>query len=121
MGIYTDIQADVKEAMEDDLLDTVAVLTISESTGAVYNPATGGITDTPTVSVMDCILGDDKTGEDVEEETSTDFITVIILDSDKTTSFKTGQNANVRGSDYEVTGYEVDPAGATHILKCRRR
>jgi len=120
MGIYADIQADVKEAMLDDLADAVAVLTVTEA-NPVYDPDTGEATDTPIVYTMDCIIVDDKSGEDIEDSTTTDYMTVLVLDSDKTTDLNTGIYISVRGKDYEVSGYELDPAGATHTLKCRRK
>lgn len=124
MGIYSDIQADMKEAMADDLLDAVAVLTITEvADSTAYDPVDGGVTDVPVISIMDCIIvdADIKEQSSFESATETYDLEVMVLDSDKTTDFKTGLFANVRSLDYEIMNYKVDPAGATHSLSLRRK
>ena len=126
MGIYQDIQTDVKEAMAGDLLDTVATLTVTEEVSSTTYDPTAGVGDaavsaTPVVYTMDCIiLGDKEENKDLED-TSTDFVKLLILDSLKTVSeFKPGMKANVRNTDYEIGRVMIDPAGATHTIKCRK-
>jgi hypothetical protein len=123
MGIYQDIQTDMREAMNGDLSDAVATLVITEEVSSgVYDPLIGGgMTYTPVIYTMDCIvLGDHEENKD-GEDTSTDFVELLILDSDKTIpEFKPGMKATVRNTDYETGKVEIDPVGATHTLKCRK-
>jgi hypothetical protein len=124
MGIYQDIQDDMKEAMDDDLADAVAILTITENASSTsYDPVGGLPSSTPVVNSMRCIIvdADLRDEQSPESDTSISMIEVMILDSERTTVFRTGVSANVRGSDYEVMQYKVDPAGATHNLELRRR
>ncbi len=124
MGIYADIQEDMKEAMDEDLADAVATLTIKESTtSTAYDPVGGGASSTPVVSTMRCIIVDADLQDEQEpfSDTTINDLEVMILDSEKTCSFRTGLLANVRGMNYEVKQYKIDPAGATHNLELRRR
>lgn len=123
MGIYADIQADVKEAMDDDLADAVATLTITETVSSIaYDPLTGTATNTPVVSTMRCIVvdADLKDEKEPDSDTTVNDLEVMVLDSEKTTNFRVGLEASVRGLDYKVAQYKVDPAGATHSLELRR-
>ena len=124
MGIYADIQADLKEAMDDDLADAVATLTITENASSTaYDPVGGGVTSLPVVNTMRCIIvdADLQDEQSPESDTSINDLEVMVLDSEKTVDFRTGLLANVRGSDYEVMQHKIDPAGATHNLELRRR
>ena len=117
MGIYADIQADLKEAMDDDLADATATLTITETVSSTsYDPLLGEVTATPVVNTMRCVIVDSN----LKDETKPDSDTTIALDSERTTAFRVGLNATVRGVEYIVSAYEVDPAGATHTLQLRR-
>jgi len=123
MGIYQDIQDDLKEAMLDDLADAVAVLVITEEVSSTtYDPLVGGgATSVPNVYTMNCIvIGDHEENKD-GEDTSTDFVKLLVLDSDKTVpEFKPGMKATVRNTDYEIGKVGIDAVGATHKLKCRK-
>lgn len=124
MGMYADIQADMKEAMAGDLADAVAVLTVTESASStVYDPVTGGITNVPVIASMNCIIVDADLKDEIDPDsnTSTNDLEVMVLDSEKTAEFSVGIDVNVRGSDYEVMKYKIDPSGATHNLGLRRR
>lgn len=121
MGIYQDIQTDIREAMNGDLADAVAVLTITDSPDPSYNPVGGVITNTSVVYTMDCIIITDHEENKDGEDTSTDFVELLVLDSDKTvTEFKPDMKATVRGTDYQIGKVDIDPVGATHTLKCRK-
>ena len=124
MGIYADIQADLKDAMDGDLFDAVATLTVIEKASSTsYDPVSGGSTDTPLTYTMRSIVVD----ADLEDEqksfmdTTINDIEVMVLDSEKTCDFTIGMWATVRGKDYTIAQYKVDPAGATHNLQLRRR
>jgi len=130
MGIYADIQADLREAMLDDLSDAVSTLVITEEASSInYNPAAGAesVTSTPVIYTMDCIaLGTDEEGKDNADAT-TDYVSVIVLDSDRTIpEFRPGMKATITnkrtlvGSNHEIGKVTIDPVGATHNLKCRR-
>lgn len=122
MGIYQDIQTDLKEAMNGDLADVVATLIVTEEVSSTsYNPVGGVVSSTPVTYTMDCIImGDSEENKD-GEDTTTDFVELLVLDSQKTVSeFKPGMKATVRNTDYEIGKVEIDPAGATHTLKCRK-
>jgi len=105
MGIYADIQSDMKEAMADDLADAVAVLTITEVADSTsYDPVDGSVSDVPVISTMNCIIvdADIKEQSSYESATETYDLEVMVLDSEKSTDFKTGLFASVRGLGYEV-------------------
>jgi len=122
MGIYSDIQADIKEAMGDDLADAVATLVITETASSTsYNAVSGDITNTPVISTMRCIVVDAELDDENEvySETTNQSLEVMILDSERTCTFNAGLMASVRGIDYEVMKHRVDPAGATHSLELR--
>jgi len=124
MGIYNNIQIDMKEAMDDDLKDATATLTITETESSnTYDPINGTVSSTPIINTMRCIIvgPDDSDEQDPENPASTNDLEVMVLDSEKTVTFKLGLTANVRGSDYEISKYKVDPAGATHNLNLRRK
>lgn len=124
MGIYSDIQKDLKEAMDTDLSDAVAILTISDTTtNSVYDPVTGASTGLPIPSAMRCIIvdTDDSEEEGVSSDSYSRDLEVMVLDSEKTTDFKIGYLAKVRGIDYIVSQYKIDPVGATHSLEMRRK
>jgi len=123
MGIYQDIQDDLREAMLDDLADAVATLVITEEvTSTSYNPVGGGVVvATPNIYTMQCIVLKDHEENKDGEDTSTDFVKILILDSDKTVpEFKPGMKATVRNTDYEIGKVGIDAVGATHTLKCRK-
>lgn len=122
MGIYQDIQDELKEAMKDDLLDAVAILTVTEEeSSTTYNPVGGVVSSTPIVYTMNCIILDDEEENKDGEDTSVDFIELLILDSDKTVpKFKTRMKVTVRETNYEIGKIEIDPVGATHTIKCRK-
>lgn len=123
MGIYADIQADMKEAMDDDLADAVATLTITEKASSTsYNPVGGSVTNIPVINTMRCVIvdADLKDEGEVYSETTSSDIEVMVLDSERTGTFKIGDEANVRGLDYLIRQYKIDPAGATHNLELRR-
>lgn len=126
MGVYLDIQTDMKEAMAGDLADAVATLTITESVSSTtYDPTAGvgsaAVAATPVVYTMDCIIPGDEQEEKDMSDTSMDFVEILVLDSMKTLEvFKPGMKANVRDTDYEIGKVEIDPVGATHTLKCRK-
>lgn len=124
MGIYSDIQADLKDAMDGDLADAVATLTIIEkSSSTSYDPVVGNPSDTPVTYTMRSIVVD----ADLEDEqksfmdTTINDIEVMVLDTERTCEFVIGMWATVRGKDYIIAQYKVDPAGATHNLQLRRR
>ncbi len=126
MGVYTDIQTDVKEAMAGDLFDAVASLVITESVSStVYDPTAGvgdaAVSAAPIIYTMDCLfLGDAEENKDLED-TSMHMTKLLVLSSLKTVpEFKVGMKATVRGSDYEIGKIKIDPVGATHELKCRK-
>lgn len=124
MGIYSDIQADFKEEMDGDLADAVATLAITETeSSTIYDPATGMPTSSDVISSMRCLVvdADMKDEHDPDLPTSLNDLEVMVLDSEKTCDFKLDLLATVRGSDYEVKTYKVDPAGATHSLELRKR
>lgn len=129
MGIYADIQSDLKEAMDDDLADAVATLTISETVSSIsYNPVDGTPSSTPVINSMRCVIvdADLKDETDPSSDTTINDLEVIVLDSEKTTNFRVGISANIKrlnddvGVDYVVAEYKVDPARATHSLELRR-
>lgn len=122
MGIYQDIQDDLKEAMLDDLADAVATLVVTEEVSSTaYNPVGGGVTSTPVIYTMDCIIMGDHEEKKDGQDTSTDYMKLLILDSDKTVpEFKPGMKATVRGTDYKIGKVGIDSAGATHTIKCRK-
>ena len=122
MGLYQDIQDDVTEAMAGDLADAVAILVITESVSSTaYNPVGGTVTSTPVQYTMECIvMGDDEEKKD-EEDYSTDYVKLLILDSKRTIpEFKVGMKATVRQADYTIGKITIDPVGATYVLKCRK-
>lgn len=123
MGIYQDIQDDLKEAMLDDLADAVAVLVVTEEVSSMtYNPVGGVPTIAlPEVYTMNCIVMKDHEEKKDGEDTTTDFVELLVLDTDKTIDvFKPGMKANVRNTDYQIGKVGIDPVGATHTLKCRK-
>lgn len=125
MGIYQDIQTDLREAMDTDLKDAVYTLTITEEvSSSVYDPTAGvgdAVLSTPVIYTMDCIIIKDHEENKDGDDTSTDFVRLLILDSDKTVpEFKPGMKANVRNTDYEIGKVGIDAVGATHKLKCRK-
>ncbi len=123
MGIYQDIQDEVKDAMNNDLSDATATLTVFEEIKSlVYDPIAGaGATYTPVKYIMDCIILGDKEEKKDEADTNTQYINLLILDSMKTIDeFKTGLKILVRGNNYEIGKVEIDPTGATYELSCRR-
>lgn len=122
MGIYADIQADLKEAMDDDLADAVATLTIIETASSTtYDPSAGEVLNVPVIGIMRCLIVDADLESEIapDSDSSKNDIEVLVLDSEKTIDFKTGVTANVRDKDYEVMRYKIDPVGATHNLELR--
>ena len=122
MGMYQDIQDDIKEAMLDDLADAVATLVITEEVSSTaYDVATGTVSSLPNTYTMDCIIVKDKEEKKDMQDTSTDFFKFLVLDSYKTVpEFKPGMKATVRNTDYEIGMVDIDPVGATHVIKCRK-
>jgi len=126
MGIYQDIQDDLKEEMLSDLSDAVATLVITEEVSSTsYDPTAGvgdaAVSSVPVVYTMDCIVIGDHEEKKDGEDTTTDFINVLVLDVDKTVpEFKPGMKANVRNTDYQIGRVKIDSVGATHRLKCRK-
>lgn len=123
MGIYSDIQKDVKEAMDEDLADAVATLTVTETeSSTVYNPSVGGgVTNTPVINSMQCIIigPDDSEESGPDSDTATSDLEVMVLDSLRTAELKIGLLATIRGINYKVLSVKVDPAGATHTMELR--
>jgi hypothetical protein len=88
-----------------------------------YNPVGGSVSNTPVISTMRCIVVDADMQDEQKpySDTTINDLEVMVLDSERTCDFRTGLLANVRGADYEVKQYKVDPVGATHSLELRRR
>ena len=120
MGLYADIQKDIGEALDDDLSDAVKSVTIVHETISDYDTATG----TPVVESLSydtrCIVIDSDAERGSDNTLSEGDIEVLILDSEKEVDkFIIGMDVIIGDDTYEIKGLMVDPAGATHTLKCR--
>ena len=120
MGMYDDIQADLKEAALGDLADAVAILTVTVDTLGAYDPTIDSYTKTTLTSTMDCFVTETKTNDNVDESDNEGDATVIVLDSNKTVEFKIGLKVIVRNVNYQISEIVVDGAGATHTLTLRK-
>jgi len=122
MGLYADLQTDISDAFDNDLVDAVKTLTLIREDTGVYNPATGSPDITTSEYIMRCVVTSDKTGENLDNDSSLDAVEILILDSDKTVSeFKLGDTVTIDDLyDYVVSGLETDPVSATHTLICRK-
>jgi len=124
MGLYSDLQKDLKNAFETDLLDTYIEIVVTEFGEPVYDPVSGTPV-TPEINyTVKCIRLENIIGEVVDKSTTQDFAEYIILDEDKISStiqeFKIDQRITDNNEEYRVSGIDVDPAKATHTLNCRR-
>lgn len=121
MGIYSDLQSDLKEAFDDDLFDAVEVLTIKDVQQGAYDPVTGLTSDTILTYKTRCIVLMDEVEEENDTPIQTDQLKLLVLDSEKKIEeFKTGLVLTVRGSEYELVYVKTDSAKATHVLYCKK-
>ena len=119
MGIYSDIQDEVSNAMDTDLSDATVALVLKQLYSDDYDPATGTSrkinieTETRGIAVpVDLSLIDGevlKIGD----------VQFIILDSELSELPDLGDFIHYGGEDYEILRSERDPAGSTWQLTGR--
>lgn len=115
MGLRDDLQADLAEAFDGDLADTVTSFTASHPGTPAYDPATGGVTATPVA----------YSGRGVFSGYRLDQIdgTLIMATDKRLTAL---QNEVTRApavgdtiAGMAVVRVEADPAGATWRIQLR--
>ena len=120
MGLYADIQKDISEAFDNDLSDAVKSVEIIHETISDYNTTTGA----PVVESLSYdtrgVVIDNNSERGSDNTLSEGEIEILILDSEKEVDkFIIGMDAVIGDDIYEIKGIMIDPAGATHTLKCR--
>lgn len=122
MGIYSDLQDDLKDAFDGDLFDATDTLVIKKETVLSYDTVLGAQVSTTETFSMRCIMLKDLTGQDADDPVRSDEAMILVLDSEKTVDkFELEMEVEIRDSKYEVKGISIDPVKATHMLKCRRK
>jgi len=122
MGLYTDLQADLKSAFDGDLSDATDTLVITMENVSAYDPALGQPVSTTESFSMRCVVLKDLIGQDPDDPLKSDELLILVLDSEKTVdSFAVEMEVAIRGAKYEINGLAIDPVSATHTLKCRKK
>ena len=118
MGLYDEIQLDIKEALNSDLLDAYKTFKITDFVSSIYDPETGILTKTENSQDCKCVELKNQEGDDLDNPESVSGVIFLVMDSDKPFDFSNGQKILYNGEYYKVKGKKTDPIGATWTLSC---
>ena len=119
MGIYTDIQNDIGEALDNDLSDTAQTLIYVEVTASEYNPTSGKeYKVTNNVSCRGVVQPVDTSHID-GETVLIDDRQFLILDSEIDATPEVGRVLQYDGEDYNINQVLRDPANSTWTIIAR--
>lgn len=122
MGLYDDLQTDILNAFETDLLDATRTVQVY-TTSSVYDINTLQNTNTETEIDVRAVKISDFAGENVDDPSMMDFAEFLVMDADRITAnvtFIIDMKLQDGSDQYKITGMNVDPAGASTTLVCRR-
>ena len=118
MGLYLDLQNDIKEALNSDLLDAYKTIEVTSFTSGVYDPALGTLISTEITSTCKCVVIKDQDGDNIDSPESVEGLVLMVMDSDKPFSFANGQKILYSSNYYKVKGIKTDPIEAEWQLSC---
>lgn len=118
MGLYDTIQADVKAALQTDLLDAYKTITVTKITSGTYNPTTGAVTEVIDSKAFQGIVLKHIVGDVLDNAEEVEMLKLLALDSDKPYAFAVDQKITYLGIDYKISGTKTDPVNATWTLSC---
>lgn len=118
MGLYDDLQKDLKNAFETDLEDAYILFQITKVVTSVYDPNTGLVTNTDDAKDCYAINVRNEDGDILDMPESVSGLIFLVLDSDKPFVFANNQKITFEGSDYRITGVRTDPVKAAWELHC---
>lgn len=118
MGMYEDIQTDIKEALNSDLLDAYKTFNITDLVSSTYTPEDGVLTKIEDSQDCKCVVLKDLEGDDLDNPESVSGMTFLVMDSDKPFDFKNGQKILYDSEYYKLKGKKTDPIRATWTLSC---
>lgn len=118
MGLYSDLQTDIKEALNSDLSDAYNTFKITDLVSSIYDPETGVLTKTENSKDCKCVEVKNQIGDDLDNPESVSGMIFLVMDSDKPFAFKNGQKILYDSEYYKVKGIKTDPVGATWTLSC---
>lgn len=120
MGIYQDIQKDVKYAFDNDLSDAtryVNIITITDS----YDKVTMKSTQTETSISVRAVVMSDFESERVDEPTRWNNYKILVLDSERNGVTFEPDSIIEDGLDrFKIVSRDQDPAKATWTVYARR-
>jgi len=122
MGLYEDIQTGIKEAFEGDLKDAVRIIQYIEMI-STYDPDTMENVLTPNPKDVIAVKIEDTEGENLDNPSLNDSAKFLIMDEDRINSniiFIIGIKIIDGNNSYKIKGIDLDPAGCSWELECRR-
>lgn len=120
MGLYDDIQVDVKEALLTDLNDAYLDFSVTAINSTSYDAETGQVVNDSVIESFKGVRTKFVEGIDLDLPETTIALEVLVLDSDKPFAFEENQTITHLAKDYNIVSIDVDPANATWILGCSK-
>ena len=120
MGLYDDLQKDIKAALEGDLNDAYKDFTVTIIGSPIYDKATGEVTSTDTTEPFSGVVVKNNIGSVLDNSEEMSTFDVLVLDSDKPFEFEVDHKIHYfeDGNDYRIVGFVIDPIKASWVLKC---
>jgi len=120
MGLYSDLQNDIKLAFDTDLADAVRDIEFV-SVADSYDSVTMVSTQVETISTIRGVVTSDFEGERVDEDTLNNNIKILVMDSDRgTTEFFVDMIIVDKNESYKLKAFNSDPARASWTIYARR-
>jgi len=120
MGMYDDIQSDIKEALLTDLSDAYISFNVTELSSTSYDTDTGLVTNTSQTSSCKGVVLKFSEGVVLDLPESIVTLSILVLDSDKPFDFEKNQKVTYLEKDYKIVGLKTDPITATWTLNCMK-
>lgn len=118
MGLYEDLQNDIKAALETDLNDAYKTFTVTKKILSVYNPTDGSVTDTEISNDFNGVIIKENDGDVIDNNEELSSFDVLVMDSDKPFDFVLDQKITYVLKEYKIVGIVTDPVHASWILQC---
>lgn len=118
MGLYDDLQKDIKEALNSDLKDAYKTFTATRVTSSTYDKATGAIVKTEESVDFKGVLLKDEIDNIISNKEELESFEVLVLDSDKPFSFESDQKITYLGREQRITSIKTDPVNAKYNIGC---
>jgi len=118
MGLYSDLQNDIGNALLTDLLDAYVDFELTVFASDVYDPISGTPSSVKTVYPFKGVALTVKSQAGMDDPEEEHDLVLLVMDSDRPAIFEEEQMITFSGSDYRLMKINVDPVKASWTLSC---